>query len=448
VAELSWQSVREKFLEGAEKYPEMSAQWDSCEDRWTFCESSPGEYHQPADPQAETFFKDCCRLVVSLLGKSTLTAPFHSWLDLMRTNKRGFSRPIMLPFREFRQVMESQVPVDTSRFPRSASGGIYRVFKESAEFCADLELSPVETPKPPAKKITKDCEPPMEARGTGNLSLGPEPSVTSSIPDLPTQFTTEARARMVVVRNQAALKYKQSPNKFDALFPFALNIALAFAEECCPLVKSNSIAVEEMERLVTEFRDRVFFHASIDSGNNRRTHPGMWQHITSEAKARLENSQQWAGVQRMVVEAAESVAGAPKSPDATQIHSPEASALNGNEGTVERIQAQAEPEATTGEDEHAGRRSKRRERAEDFLGRVNEHVRNHPASGLERNKVHKTDISRVAGYRDHTAYKEWEKLDSKTKDGSAPDNNIGTALRMPTEDFIKAVILNRSKKIS
>jgi len=161
----------------------------------------------------------------------------------------------------------------------------------------------------PGRKVTSAPPPPLEARGTGSWSAGPEPLITGSLSDYPKQFSLDARARMLAARTREALVFNQSPNRFNALFEYALNVALAFAEECCPLVKRNSMEAEEMGRLVTEFRDSIFFHASIDSGSNSLTHPGMWQHITPESKARLDNSQQWEGVQRMIIDVARYVAG-------------------------------------------------------------------------------------------------------------------------------------------
>ena len=191
------------------------------------------------------------------------------------------------------------------------------------------------------KRASNAPSPPDEARGTGSWNPGPEHLITSPVPDYPKQFSAEARARMAATCAQETLVFRQSPDKFNALFDYALKVTLAFAEECRRLVNSNSMSVEEMQRQVTDFRDGVFFHASIDSGHNRSTHSGMWQHIDPSAKARLDNSEPWERIQRTIIEVAESVAGAPQPRKATPTQFSGAEALKGDEAPAERAKSDA-----------------------------------------------------------------------------------------------------------
>jgi len=134
----SWQDVRAKFLLGAEQFPYLSARWYSREDRWAFLSQPLGVFEQPADPQSESLFKDAARLAVRLAGLSTTTLPpVHVWLEFMRTSKRGFQRIRAVSWRELKILAESHGSGSTG-VPLE-DGTIASVFKESADFCTDLE---------------------------------------------------------------------------------------------------------------------------------------------------------------------------------------------------------------------------------------------------------------------------------------------------------------------
>lgn len=132
--------------------------------------------------------------------------------------------------------------MNTSDLPLSDSGSIPHVFKESADFCTDLDLT-----------------------ATHGEQVQTEPGTSQ----YPQQFSHEARARLVAVRTQEKIAFKQSSDKFNSLFEYALNVSSAFANECCQLVKSNRMAVEEMERLVPEFRDVSFYMRVSIAGTTR-----------------------------------------------------------------------------------------------------------------------------------------------------------------------------------
>jgi len=143
----SWQWIHAEFLKGADQYPILHAHWDSREDLWTFREAAPYETQRFADPKAEALFKETARMAVKLLGKSSEGAPlWHVWLDLMRKGKRGFRRTHRRSWHHAKLILESEVPLDLPSILLE-NGGIAHVFKESADFCADLDLRQPEEPK-------------------------------------------------------------------------------------------------------------------------------------------------------------------------------------------------------------------------------------------------------------------------------------------------------------
>jgi hypothetical protein len=139
-----WRQVRDTFLRGADEYPDLCATWESRQGLWTLFE---GEARGPVAPEPERLFKDTARIAVALIEKNRVGGPsWGFWLDLMREEKRGFRR-ILKPRTgsHYRIIMEAQNPVDFPGVPLSDSGTIPRLFKESADFCADLETHGIES---------------------------------------------------------------------------------------------------------------------------------------------------------------------------------------------------------------------------------------------------------------------------------------------------------------
>jgi len=135
----SWQQVHADFLLGAKAYPDLFAHWGSKEELWTL------RYHQPGkipDLEAERLFRDIARVAVLLLGKPIdERPPWHTWLDLMRQQKRGFHRiKLATSFKVFRNAAEGKGTPGTSGRRLLDDGTIAHVFAESATFCADIEL--------------------------------------------------------------------------------------------------------------------------------------------------------------------------------------------------------------------------------------------------------------------------------------------------------------------
>jgi hypothetical protein len=136
----SWSEVRSGFLQGADKYPDLSTEWNATESRWSFSEAKPGEALMPADPMGEQIFKSLARRAIDLLGKSSTLPPFHVWLDLMRAGKRGFRHTLKpATFKDFPRLMDSEGPTESSGVPLGEDGGIANVFVQSADFCEDLD---------------------------------------------------------------------------------------------------------------------------------------------------------------------------------------------------------------------------------------------------------------------------------------------------------------------
>jgi hypothetical protein len=137
----SWHEIRTKFLKGAAEYPDLAACWESRQRTWTFRHSPTGEYATVPDPKAERFFKETARTAGTFLEPSGDVAPWHAWLEHMRTKKRGFKRSLKpRTWSETKMLMEAESLIDTSRVPLSQDGGIAHVFEASADFCADLDL--------------------------------------------------------------------------------------------------------------------------------------------------------------------------------------------------------------------------------------------------------------------------------------------------------------------
>jgi hypothetical protein len=158
----SWPETRAKFLHGAEEYANLFALWEARQDLWTFRDDpEAGEAATLTDSESVYFFKETAAIAVSLLGHSgdpdlralagTLRQPWHVWLNFMRREKRGFSRVVILRGSQFRAAAERK-QVDLSGVPLSENGTIGHLFKEAADFCADLEIREnVKVSVPPAQ---------------------------------------------------------------------------------------------------------------------------------------------------------------------------------------------------------------------------------------------------------------------------------------------------------
>jgi hypothetical protein len=153
----SWEQIRDKFLEGATAYPALAAHWDSTQ--WTLRDKQVSEAIKAANPEAERLFIDTARLPVILLGRSREEQPsWHTWLDLMRKEKRGF-RPAFNP---------------RGGGATSGCGRIDRVFAQSVDFCADLAARAIE----PALPVTLAAE---EAKPFAKQPADSQPRTTSQI---------------------------------------------------------------------------------------------------------------------------------------------------------------------------------------------------------------------------------------------------------------------------
>jgi len=144
-----WADTRAKFERGAEKCAGLSAHWEAGQDLWTFRDDPPGsEARTPAGSECESLFKEAAAIAVRLLGDSrdpylralagTLRQPWNVWLDLMRREKRGFSRIRIVRASQFRAIAEGK-RIDLSAAPLSENGAIGQLFKQASDFCVDLE---------------------------------------------------------------------------------------------------------------------------------------------------------------------------------------------------------------------------------------------------------------------------------------------------------------------
>jgi len=155
----SWQEIRDKFLQGAMEYADLTAHWDSRQDLWTLRHAPPGEVSTPAAADSERFFKETARLALTRLGPSNDVRPsWHVWLDLMRKEKRGFKRIAQL--RSWRGGQSIDQFLDEGTVPSNAliteSGAIAHVFKESAEFCEDRAARvSADRPSHPAHTVSR-----------------------------------------------------------------------------------------------------------------------------------------------------------------------------------------------------------------------------------------------------------------------------------------------------
>ena len=65
----TWEDVRARFQQGAVEHPDVSADWDARQDRWTFSRSETGHSPEEASAEAGKLFKEAARSAVGLLGK-------------------------------------------------------------------------------------------------------------------------------------------------------------------------------------------------------------------------------------------------------------------------------------------------------------------------------------------------------------------------------------------
>jgi hypothetical protein len=141
-----WLVIRDKFLDGARQYPDVSAVWEPGEELWRLLKASA---------ESERLFAETARLAIRLLRFSSdekireqaskLRRPWQVWLDLMREHKHGF-QPARRPSRQWRPVARAAESAwlfddgeQSSRIGDDLSG-ILQVFKESAEFCEEFTL--------------------------------------------------------------------------------------------------------------------------------------------------------------------------------------------------------------------------------------------------------------------------------------------------------------------
>jgi len=142
---LSWLSIRDAFLKGAQKYSEVVAVWGSSNRIWEM---------RPQTPESSALFAGTARLAIGLLRQSpneevrekanTFRKAEQVWLDLMREEGRGYVRAER-PLRNFRQAakaaeLEFAYDIETPSGVGIDVSGIRNVFEESAEFCQELEL--------------------------------------------------------------------------------------------------------------------------------------------------------------------------------------------------------------------------------------------------------------------------------------------------------------------
>jgi hypothetical protein len=180
MANPSWQDIRAQFLRGVAERPDFGAHWDAREQHWTFYGGSP---------EAEHLFKETARIAASLYGELHVARPlWFAWLELMRSQRRGFRR------------IQKEHRWGSARIKQTVlteDGNIAHVFKEAADFCADLDLQ------------IRMREPELSRPQVAFQETPPAP--TTDLPELPSTFQTAFET----ARSKAELQYANRA----ALFP-------------------------------------------------------------------------------------------------------------------------------------------------------------------------------------------------------------------------------------
>ena len=148
-----WKEIQARFTRAAEEHPHLCAHWDHREDQWRLVDVIPDPrltsiggtvvFGPPvANAPAAELFKEMARTAVKLLGEPTNGAPaWHVWLDTMKKRKRGFhQRREIKSWADTRRVLEEGAHLPPSAFRVHEDGSISAIFKESADFCADLGI--------------------------------------------------------------------------------------------------------------------------------------------------------------------------------------------------------------------------------------------------------------------------------------------------------------------
>ncbi len=146
-----WKEIQAKFARGAEEHRHLCAHWDHLENRWSLADVIPDPrltsiggvkvYEPPVENLPATeLFKDMARNAVRLLGEPIDGAPaWHVWLDTMKKRKRGFHQEREVKtWTDTRRVLEEGAQLPPSAYRVHEDGSISAIFKESADFCADL----------------------------------------------------------------------------------------------------------------------------------------------------------------------------------------------------------------------------------------------------------------------------------------------------------------------
>ena len=157
---LTWKEIAARFQAGAEQYPELRALWQGKQERWVLRGEPIADNEETFDPRPEELFKELAREAVIRAGTADLTGPlWQIWLDLLRKEKRGYSR--IWQMRHWRGGRDLEAFQESGTIPSDAiwtdNGLIPHVFRESAEYCLDLgkregapksAIMPVQIPDP------------------------------------------------------------------------------------------------------------------------------------------------------------------------------------------------------------------------------------------------------------------------------------------------------------
>jgi hypothetical protein len=148
-----WTEIRTTFARAADEHPHLCAFWSHRESQWSLADVIPDPrltsvggvtvYGPPvANLPATELFKDIARTAVRLLGEPIDGAPaWHVWLDTMKKRKRGFhQKREVKTWSDTRRVLEEGAHLPPSAYRIHEDGSISAIFKESADFCADLGI--------------------------------------------------------------------------------------------------------------------------------------------------------------------------------------------------------------------------------------------------------------------------------------------------------------------
>jgi hypothetical protein len=168
----------------------------------------------------------------------------------MRNEKRGFRR-ILKPRTgsEFRRIVESDEPLDLSEVPLSKDGGIAQVFKEAADFCADLE-SREQTPEATWASGPRNQDSPA-ARGPFQEIAKVEPS---QLPELPPKFQhafEAAKANAELVQAKLARRIPHPALSGISRLKLIQDVFFAYCAQARAACRAGELTLTQM-RQVTE----------------------------------------------------------------------------------------------------------------------------------------------------------------------------------------------------